>query len=135
MLLRRYGSTVQSVEPDFRPHALNEISFRRDREHSFTAGEFEGRWEHAADIVLDAEAEGDVHNQVEEEILESLMARLREALEGLDAGEVLLVENESGVDWPRTRQETSTVLKGVENRLHFKVHLDPPLRLGRYRER
>lgn len=135
MLLRRYGSTVQSVQPDFRPHALNEINFRRDRKHSFKAAEFEARWERVGQVVIDAEAEGDVHNDVEEEVLASLLDGIEEALTGLDEGYVLLLENESGVNWPRTRQETSNVVEGIENRRHFKVHVDPPIRMGRYRER
>jgi hypothetical protein len=135
MLLRRYGSTVQSVEPDFRPHALNEINFRRDREHSFSAEEFEAGWSAEDEFELDAKAEGDVHNEVEREILDQLLGRLRDRLDDLGDDEALLLENESGVDWPRTRQETRTVVESGENRLHFTVRLDPPLRLGRYRRR
>lgn len=135
MLVRRYGTTVQSVEADFRPHALNEINFRRDRAHSFTEAEFESGWEKVGEVEVDATAEGDVHKKVEEAILADLLGQLDEHLAALGENEALLVENESGVDWPRTRQETRTRVEGLENRLHFTVDLHPPLRLGRYRKR
>lgn len=135
MILRRYGTTVQSVEPDFRPHALNEISFRRDRSHSVPADEFEAAWERVAGSDVDARAEGDVHSEVEKAILDTLVERLEAERAALGEGEALLIENEMGVDWPRTRQQTRTVVVDGQNRLHFTVHVDPPLRLGLYRRR
>lgn len=134
MLLRRYGTTVQSVEADFRPHALNEINFRRDRAHSVSAEDFASGYVKVEESELAAAAAGDVHNEVEEAILGDLLKQIEARLGALADGEVLVVENENGVDWPRTRQKTRTVVVDGENRLHFEVEIRPALRLGRYRK-
>lgn len=133
MLLRRYGANVQSVEPHFAAKALNEISFRRDHAHSLVAEQFEADWQSADTIELRAEAEGAVHNEAEQYMLDDLAAQLQAQLDALGEGEALLIENDPGIDWPRTRQHSRTVVEGQENRLHFSVSVEPPLRLTRYR--
>ena len=82
---------------------------------------------------LTAEAEGDVHDEVETEVLRRLEAAVREIQAGLAEGDVILVESEQGGTYPKTRQVTRTVVREGENRLHFRVHVDPPLKLGVYR--
>ena len=64
---------------------------------------------------------------------------MEEELLGIDAelgdDEVLLVENQRGVDEPRFREKKETHVVEGENRLHFIWWVDPPLKVGVYRRR
>ncbi len=133
MLMRRYGSRLQSVELNFDSKALNEIAFRRDHEASLDWDEFESSHTKVQDHTLAAEAEGDVHDEVEQAVLADLEARIDEIMAGIQEGDLVVVENQQGSNYPKTRQATRTVVQEGENRLHFKVHVDPPLHLGIYR--
>ncbi len=133
MIFRRYGTTYQSVDMDFAAEALNEIGFRRNRERSIPADELGSRYERFETVELTAEADGPVQNQTEQELLDRLAAKVEEQLGKLPGDGILVVENESGHDYPRTRQETRTVLERGENRLHFHYSMDPPLRVALYR--
>lgn len=134
MLLRRYGSTVQSVETNFDARALNEIGFRRDQRWSLAWEEFETGYARVSGEEITAESEGWVQDEAEQELLRVLEARLRTTLEGLGEGEVLLVESEQGNDYPKTRDDKKTVAVEGENRLHFTWKVEPPLRVGIYRK-
>jgi hypothetical protein len=57
------------------------------------------------------------------------------AVADLDEGEVLVVENQEGEDYPKTRDTKKNVVVDGENRLYFYWRIDPPLRLGVYRTR
>lgn len=133
MIIRRYGTSMHSVELNFDSRALTEIGFRRDREWSEPADDFETGWERVEGWELEASAEGDVQDETERVLLDEIEARVRELDEGLAEGEVLLVESEQGSDWPKTRHKTRTVVVEGENRLHFTGWIEPPLRIARYR--
>lgn len=133
MLMRRYGSRLQSVELNFDSKALNEIAFRRDHQTALDWDDFQSSHTRIAGHALAAEAEGDVHDEVEQAVLAELEARIEEVMNGLQDGDVVVVESEAGGDYPKTRQATRTKVEGGENRLHFRVHVDPPLQLGVYR--
>jgi hypothetical protein len=133
MLLRRYGSHLHSVDLNFDRRALNEIAFRRDHQVSFDWDEFAATHVRIGEHGLAAEAEGDVHDDVEKSVLSQLEARVREVQASLEEGDVIVVESEHGTSYPKTRQATRTVVQEGENRLHFRVHVDPPLELGVYR--
>lgn len=133
MLLRRYGSRYQSVELNFDAHALNEISFRRDHQTAWEVEEFESAFTRTSGHALEAVAEGAVHDEVETAALDDLQAQVEAVLGGLAEGEVAVVESESGVDYPKTRQATRNVIVEGENRLHFTVSISPPLQIGVYR--
>jgi hypothetical protein len=135
MILRRYGTSYQSVDLNFDSKALNEIAFRRDHEASIPSDEFEEVYATVARHDLDAEAEGDVQDQTEQLLLERLAARIRELDAGLGEAEVLVVENEAGNDWPKTRQRTTNVIVEGENRLRFHYTVAPPLRVSVRRRR
>lgn len=135
MIFKRYGTTYQSVETHFDSKALNEVGFRRDRRDSMPAEDFEGAFERVAVHELSAEAEGDVQDHTEQELLDRLKARLDEVHDAMAEGEVLVVENGDGHDWPKTRQQTRNVVIEGENRLHFTYGLSPSLRVGVYRPR
>ncbi len=135
MLLRRYGSTVQSVDLDFDPRSLNEVSFRRNRELSLSEEEFSGRYEKAREEVLGGEADGPVQSEAEAELLRDLASRVEALMAQLEEGEVLVVENEQGVDYPKVRDRKQGIIVNGENRLYFHWRVDPPLRLGIYRRR
>ena len=135
MLLRRYGSTVQSVDLDFDPRSLNEVSFRRNRELSLSEEEFSGRYEKAREEVLGGEADGPVQSEAEAELLRDLASRVEALMAQLEEGEVLVVENEQGVDYPKVRDRKQGIIVDGENRLYFHWRVDPPLRLGIYRRR
>ena len=46
-----------------------------------------------------------------------------------------MIENEQGIDYPKTRTRTRTVVVDGENRLRFTTKVHPPLRVGVYRQR
>jgi len=132
MIYRRYGTSFQSVDLNFDSKALNEISFRRDRESAVSIDGFEERYQLVETAELVAEAEGDVQDHTEQELLDRLESGIRDLLGRLGDGEVLVVENEQGHDYPKTRQQTSNVIVEGENRLRFSYTVAPPLRLGVY---
>lgn len=133
MLLKRYGTTVHTVVTDFKAEALSEISFRRDGAFSLPTERFESLYRRVREESLDAQVDGPVQMQAEEELLTALAERIEAARTNLDESEVLLIENSAGVDWPKTRERRQDVLRDGENRFHFHWRVDPPLRLGVYR--
>ena len=133
MILRRYGSSYQSVDLNFDSKALNEVGFRRNHEHSTPVDEFDGSYVLDATHELQAEAQGDVQDHTEQELLNLLREQIEALLGGLGDGEVLVVENEQGHDYPKTRQKTDNVIVEGENRLHFTYTIAPLLRMAVYR--
>ena len=118
MILRKYGTTLHSVELNFDSKALTEIAFRRNHEATVPVDEFEAAWERVEGRELAPRAEGSVQDETEQVLLED---------------EALVVENESGKDYPKTRHASKVVVEKGENRLHFTAWVEPPLRLARYR--
>lgn len=129
MIFRRYGTAYQSVDPNFDSLALNEIGFRRNREESIPADGFDDSYETVGSHELVAEAEGDVQDQTEAVLLERLGAQLETLRQALGPREILVVENDQGHDWPKTKQTMSNVVVEGENRLHFRYTMAPPLRV------
>lgn len=132
MIFRRYGNAYHSVELNFDSKALNEIGFRRDRVDSIAVEDFES-YAQVAKHELVAEAEGSVQDETEQQLLERLKEKLLGLDRGLAAGELLVVENEQGNDWPKTRQQTSNVVVQGENRLYFKYSVAPAMRVTVWR--
>lgn len=132
MIFRRYGTSYQSVDVDFKAEALNEIGFRRNRRESFPTEELDERYRHLKTVELTAEAAGAVQNDTEQLLLDRLKEKLDAALEEVPDGGIAVVENESGHDYPRTHQETKTVVERGENKLHFDYSMSPPLRVALY---
>jgi hypothetical protein len=135
MIIRRYGGSMHSVELNFDSKALNEIGFRRDQRWSAPAEEFERDWERIEAHELAARSEGNVQDHTEQALLDELEARLHEIEAGLDEGDVVVVESQTGADYPKTRHSTRTVVVEGENRLRFTGWVEPPLRVARYRRR
>lgn len=135
MIARRYGTRIHSVQPNFDAHALTEISFRQTTALRLPADEFSATYERVGERQLTAESEGDVKAEAEQALLISLGEQL-ETLEAELGGEhVLLVENEPGRDYPKTRDRTTERVVAGVNRLHFAWRVDPPLKLGIYRRK
>lgn len=134
MIFKKYGTTMQSVDVDFDARAMTEVGFRRNRETSIPTDEFESTYTHVESRELTAEAAGDVQDAAEKELLANLESTLRAFEAELGDGEVLLIESEQGVDYPKTRDEKTTLVVGHENKLRFTWTIDPPLRVGRYRK-
>jgi len=132
MIYRRYGTSLQSVDLNFDSKALNEIGFRRNRESSIPADDFEGRYDLVETVELVTEAEGDVQDHTEQQLLDRLEGRIGEVVGRLGDGQIVVVENEQGHDYPKTKQQTSNVVVEGENRLRFTYTVAPPLRLGVY---
>lgn len=133
MLLRRFGSSFHSVTPSFDSRALSEISFRKDGAHTVPVEEFERSYLKVSEEAIGGEAEGAVQSAVEDQLLRRLGADVADRLARLSDAEVMVVENEQGVDYPKVRdKKRGTIVEG-ENRLHFEWRIDPPLRLGHYR--
>lgn len=135
MIFKRYGTTYQSVDPNFESTALNEVGFRRDREQVIPVDEFQAGWEHLVTHELVAQAEGPVQDHTEQLLLDRLEAQLLELESGLGGGHVLVVENGDGSDYPKTRQEIRNVIVEGENKLHFTYTVAPALRIGVYRKK
>lgn len=129
IIFRRYGSSYHSVDTNFDSLALNEIAFRRNREESISVDDFESGFETLSSHDLVAEAEGNVQDHTEQELLDRLEAQLQELGKDLGDAAVFVIENEQGNDWPKTRQKTSNVVVEGENRLHFHYSVAPPLRV------
>lgn len=129
MIFRRYGTAYQSVDMNFDSLALNEVAFRRNREEAIPAEGFDDAHEVLATHELVAEAEGEVQDETEQRLLEKLEAQMEELVASLGQADILVVENEQGHDWPKTKQKTSNVVIEGENRLHFQYHVAPPLRV------
>lgn len=130
MILRRYGSSYQSVDMDFDAKALNEFAFRRNRQESIPADDFEASFGTVQRVELSESAEG----PVQYEALQSMLDKVREGVEDvvarLEAGQVLVIDNEQGHDYPKPRQHTRNVIEEGENRLHFEYTMHPPLRVS-----
>lgn len=135
MLFRRYGKRVDSVVTHFDPYALNEIGFRRDRSRTLPADEFATRYAKVAEYAVEEETEGPVQSEAETEILARLERQVRTRTEGLAPGQVLLVENEQGTDYPKLRNRQDRVVVRGENRMYFRWRVHPPIRLGLYEPR
>ena len=135
MLLRRYGSSYQSVVPHFDARAITEVSFRRDRAHTIGADDFDEQFEKLREERIAAESEGTVQAEAEAAVLEQMESKLQELLAQLSEGEILVVESEQGVDYPKLRDRKQGIIVDGENRLYFHWRVDPPLRIGLYRRR
>lgn len=135
MLLRRYGSTIQSVEPDFDANALTEIGFTRTGDFREEAEAFLERHERVAVHELEDRTEGDVKTEVESELLRRLLEKLAALRQEAGEGAVLLVENQRGEDHPKLQDKTTGRIVQGENRFYFEYTVDPPLRVGVYRPR
>ena len=134
MILRRMGSRLQSVTPDFDARAMTEISFRPDGALTLQADEFAAEYALEDTRELTATSEGDVKNEVEQATLDDLRAQLAE-LEKNAGDAVCVIESQAGVDYPKTTDRTDNLVVAGENRLYFKYRIEPPLRIGVYRKK
>jgi hypothetical protein len=135
MILKRYGTALHSVELNFDANALNEIGCRRDRQLSIPVDEFESLWERVEEYALDGSEEGWVQGEVEQKMLDHLIADIDRIVAAMAEGEVLLVESEQGVDYPKARGSQKVVVEAGENRKYFRSWVEPSLRVGRYRKK
>ena len=135
MLCREYGSSYQSVDIGFDARALNDIGFRRNRELSVPEAEFPDLYAKVDSVEVQTEADGPVRYETKQVLSDRLRAKVEELLARLPEGGVLVVENELGHDYPKTRQLTKNGIEDGENRLHFEYTMEPPLRLTLFRPR
>ncbi len=135
MILRRYGTTIQSVETNFDSKAFTEVGFRRDHAYSCPTEDFLDRHERVSEHLLEAESEGDVQDEVES----AMLAKLRDQLEKIEGDaaddEFVLIESEKGEDYPKTRTRQKNVVVEGENRLYFYSSVSPPLKVAVFRAR
>ena len=135
MILRRYGTTIQSVETNFDSKAFTEIGFRRDHAYSSPADDFLDRHERMSEHLLEAESEGDVQDEVESAMLQRLLDQLLSLDGELAEDEFVFVESEPGRDYPKTRTQQKNVVVDGENRLYFYSSVSPPLKVAVFRAR
>jgi hypothetical protein len=135
MLCREYRSSYQSVDIGFDARALNDIGFRRNRELSVPEAEFPDLYAKVDSVEVQTEADGPVQYETKQVLSDRLRAKVEELLARLPEGGVLVVENELGHDYPKTRQLTKNGIEDGENRLHFEYTMEPPLRLTLFRPR
>jgi hypothetical protein len=136
VILRRYGTTVQSVVIAFSSVSLTSVGWRRDRALSLSLDEFRAGYEPVREHHLSAEAEGPVQIEAQNALLADLESQMRALEAGLEPGsEVLFIESQRGVDEPRAHEKRKDVIVDGENRFYFAWWVDPPLRVGVYRKR
>ena len=135
MILRRFGTSVQSVKPNFDSKAFTEIGFRRDHAYSSLADDFLDRHERISEHLLDAESEGNVQDEVESAMLEKLLGQLEKLDADLAEGEFILIENERGQNYPRTHTRLKNVVVDGDNRLYFYSGVAPPLKATVFKAR
>jgi hypothetical protein len=135
MLLRRYGTSLQSVVTDFDSNALSEIGFRRDRKFSIAADAFGKEYEQVREESVASESDGPVQTEAETLLLERLEQKIGGLVNALGPGEVLVVESEQGVDYPKARDRKEGIIVDGENRIYFHWRVEPPLRVGIYRRK
>ena len=135
MILRRYGESFHSVEPDFDPRAMNEVGFRRDRVFSITVDELSQSYEAGEVHDLVAEAEGPVQTEAETAVLIDLEAQLSALVDGLGEDGVVVVESEPGQNYPKMKETRSNVIVDGENKFHFRRYVEPPLKVRVYAKR
>ena len=130
MIFRRYGTSYQSVDMDFDAKALNDVAFRRNRRRAIPVDELETTYVTLETVELLAVAQGQVQYQTKQDLLDRLQAQVEELQGRLAEGGILVVENEQGHDYPKTRQQTKNVVEEGENRLYFDYSMHPPLRVS-----
>ena len=135
MILKRYGTMLHSVRPDFDSRAPTEIGFRRDRRLSLRSTDFDEAYEALGSVEVSAEADGPVQHEAEQKLLRDLEGELRRIEEELEEGGVVVIESRQGVDYPRTRDRKQNQIRDDRNRLYFHWTIDPPLRVGTFRRR
>ena len=135
MIVRRYGSSVLSVVPNFDSRAMTEIGFNRDGRLTIPTEEFQHTYERVQGHELTAHADGVVQGDVEETLLASLAEQLHRLAGELKPDELLLIENEPGKDQAKTRGTQTPVVEAGESRLRFEYVVDPPLKVGVFRRR
>lgn len=135
MILRRYGTTLQSVETNFDSKAFTEVGFRRDHAFSAPADEFTAQYERVSGHELEAESEGDVQDEVESAMLQLLLDQLLKIDRELAEDELVVVESEPGEDYPKTRTQQKNVVVDGDNRLHFYSSVSPPLKVAVFKAR
>jgi hypothetical protein len=133
MLLLRRGAALSVVRPNFRATAITEITFLPASGVSGVVLPSIDALELAEIVTLAPVVEGAVQTETETLLLEALLTGLEQLEAETPSGHVLVIENQPGVDWPRTRETRSEILDPMGNRLHFRWHVEPPLRIGRYR--
>jgi hypothetical protein len=133
MILRRYGKNYLSITPNFDSRAMTEIGFMRSGELSVEADEFGDRYELVEHREIRPTKAGSVQGEVEEALLKELSDELAALESGLGDGQVLVIENEQGVNHPKTRGKQGSDASGPDTRLTFEYTVDPPLRVGIYR--
>ena len=132
MIFKRYGTSYQSVDPNFQATALTEVGFRRDRERTISEEELAAEYQRHTTHELLAEADGMVQDHTEQLLLDRLESKLFELEATLDTHHILVIENDSGRDWPKPRQRIRNVVVEGENRLYFEYTISPPLRMTVY---
>ncbi len=133
MIYKQYGEKYQSVDTNFDAKAMTEVGFRRNRTDSFEVSELGQRFEKYDTVELTAEAEGAVQTETEQGMLDTLSGKIDEVMSAMPEGAIAVVENESGHDYPKPRQEIKNVIEEGENKLHFHYSMSPALRFGLYR--
>ncbi|MGD8276934.1 MAG: hypothetical protein PVH00_02860 [Gemmatimonadota bacterium] len=135
MIVRRYGRNIQSVTPNFDAHAMTEVGFVRG-DWSMGADEFEQKYERKGGRELTATGQGSVQNEAEDAVLVSLREQLIAFEASLGEGELLMIEDEPGVHYPKTRgRQLTAASSGPQTRISFEYTIDPPLHVGVYRPR
>jgi hypothetical protein len=135
MILKKYGNSYHSVTPNFDSRAMTEVGFQKSGEQSVATTEFDEKYELTETKELTANAEGDVQDRVEKELLESLRTQLMELERSAGDKSVLVIASEAGKDYPKSREKQTMKVVGHDNKLHFQRSIEPPLRVAVYRLR
>jgi hypothetical protein len=134
VILQRRGGRLVSVTPAFHARALTEIAFRPGG--SVPGGAvpespdaFLARCPPLREVELSGEADGPIQGEAESRALGALEGALEALVRTLGPNQILFIENDPVVDWPKTRERRKDVVIAGENRFHFHWRIEPALRL------
>jgi hypothetical protein len=130
MIIRRYGKTIASVDADFDPAAMTEVGFRRNREWEMEIDEFLDKHKLVQGFEIDGTGSDVVQDKAERALLAALLGQLEAIHDRLEEGQFLSIESRTGVDYPRTRYERSTL-----GNQEFTYSIDRPLRVAIWEKR
>ena len=125
MIIRRYGKTIASVDADFDPAAMTEVGFRRNREWEMAIDEFLDHHKMVETHEIDGTGTDVVQDKAERALLANLLEQLEAIHDGMGEGQMLAIESKTGVDYPRTRYERTTLGEQA-----FTYSIDRPLKVG-----
>jgi hypothetical protein len=124
--------TCLNPEVNYLPYwqmAVDENHFGQYQFRRYCTGHNVGRWWNTM-LRLERSTGFEIPEEVESAMLAKLLDQLEKIDGDLGEGEFVLIENEKGEDYPRTRTRMKDVVVDGDNRFHFYSSVSSPLKVG-----